>query len=87
MIPNLFNICQLFAIIGVTIIVALFLFPVVYNVHMSGLLHDRTSQNTSQVCQLNFSKSPKQNEHQSYLIKSGITECIRNQVKLFLSKS
>ena len=39
-------------------------FPVVYNVHTSSLLHYRTSQNTSQVSQLNFSKSPKQNEHQ-----------------------
>ena len=37
--------------------------------------------------QLNFSKSPKQNEHQFYKIKSGITECLKNQVKLFLSKS
>ena len=38
-------------------------FPVQYNVLTSSLLHYRTSQNTSQVS-VNFSKSPKQNEHQ-----------------------
>ena len=64
--PNLFNIYQLFATIGVTILVALFLslLYTMFNVHTSSLLHYRTSQNTSQVSQLNFSKSPKQNEHQ-----------------------
>ena len=51
MIPNLFNICQLFATIGVTIIVALFLslFNTMFTVHAPSLLHYRTSQNTSQV--------------------------------------
>ena len=51
-VPNLFNIYQLFATTGVTIIVALFLslFNTMFTVHMSSLLHYRTSiQNTSQV--------------------------------------
>ena len=49
--PNLFNVYHLFATIGVTIIVALFLslLYTVFNVHTSSLLHYRTSQNTSQV--------------------------------------
>ena len=50
-VPNLFNIYQLFATTGVTIIVPLFLslFNTVFNVHTSSLLHYRASQNTSQV--------------------------------------
>ena len=58
-VPNLFNIYQLFATIGVTIIVALFLslLYTMFNVQTSSLLHYRTPQNTSQVSQLNFSKS------------------------------
>ena len=59
LVPNLFNVCQLFVTIGVTIIVALFLplFNTLFTVLMFSFLHYRTSQNTSQVSQLNFSKS------------------------------
>ena len=55
-VPNLFNVYQLFATIVVTIIVALFLslFNTVFSVHTSSLLHYRTSQNTSQVSQSTF---------------------------------
>ena len=58
-VPNLFNVYQLFATTGVTIIVALFLslFNTMFTVHTSSLLHYRTPQNKSQVSQLNFSKS------------------------------
>ena len=50
-VPNLFNVYQLFATTGVTIIVALFLslFNTMFTVLTSSLLHYRTSQNTSQV--------------------------------------
>ena len=75
-IPNLFNICQLFATIGVTIIVALFL-PY-FNSLLFSLLHYNTELHKMQVrSQLTFPKFPKQNEHQFYKIKSGITECFK----------
>ena len=49
LVPNLFNVYQLFVTIGVPIIVALFLslLHTMFNVHTSSLLHYRTSQNTS----------------------------------------
>ena len=55
-VPNLFNVYQLFATTGVTIIVALFLslFNTMFTVLTSSLLHYRTSQNTSQVSQSTF---------------------------------
>ena len=52
LVPNLFNVYQLFATTGVTIIVALFFS--LFNVHVSSLLHYRTSQNTFQVSQPTF---------------------------------
>ena len=85
-VPNLFNVYQLFATTGVTIIVALFLS--LFNTMFLRLVFYITELHKIQVkSQLSFSKSPKQNEHQFYQIKSGITECLKNQVKLFLSKS
>ena len=53
---NLFNVYQLFATTGVTIIVALFLslFNTMFTLLTSSLLHYRTSQNTSQVSQSTF---------------------------------
>ena len=63
LVPNLFNICQLFATIGVTIIVALFLS--LLNTMFTSLVFYITELHKIQVrSQLNFSKSPKQNEQQ-----------------------
>ena len=63
MIPNLFNVYQLFATTGVTIIVALFLS--LFNTMFTHLVFYITELHKIQVrSQLNFSKSPKQSECQ-----------------------
>ena len=66
--PNLLNICQLFATIGVTIIVAFMaLFLSLFNTMFTHLVFYITEPHKIQVrSQLNFSKSLKQNEHQFY---------------------
>ena len=63
--PNLLNVCQLFATIGVTIIVAFMaLFLSLFNTMFTHLVFYITELHKIQVrSQLNFSKSLKQNEH------------------------
>ena len=83
---QLFSVCNNWSYNNCSIVPSLFHFTVL----TFSLLHYSTELHYTKYksgFSANLSKSPKQNEHQFYKIKSGITECIRNQVKLFLSKS